>query len=116
MPGPPSNVYFPEVTHTTCRVFWAAPREPNGVLLGYRITYREKSKPVSFTVVDDNLGPNVHEYYVANLQRTTFYVFEVVARTQLGWGEPTVVELYTVVNRRKFHSCWRIYFLICDHV
>lgn len=72
------------------------------MLLGYRVAYREKSKPPSYTVVDDNLDPNTNEYYVANLQRTTFYVFDIVARTQLGWGLPATVEVYTIMNRRKF--------------
>ncbi len=32
VPGPPSNVSFPDVSFTTARVIWAAPEEPNGII------------------------------------------------------------------------------------
>ena len=101
VPGPPSGIYFPEVTHSTVRVVWSPPTAPNGDIIGYRVAYREKSKPVSYTVVDPNLGPTTSEYYVTNLQRTTYYVFSITAKTQLGFGEPGDVEVYTIVNRSE---------------
>lgn len=39
VPGPPSNVSFPDVTTTTARIIWDVPREPNGEILGYRIAF-----------------------------------------------------------------------------
>ena len=38
-PGVPSRVSFPLVTLTTAEVVWAAPSQPNGNILGYRVTY-----------------------------------------------------------------------------
>ena len=39
VPGAPSNVSFPDVSYTFARVIWEEPAEPNGLLLGYKVTY-----------------------------------------------------------------------------
>ena len=40
VPGAPSNVSFPDVGYTFGRVIWEEPAEPDGLLLGYKVTCR----------------------------------------------------------------------------
>lgn len=39
VPGPPSNVSFPDVSVTSARIIWDVPEEPNGEILAYKVTY-----------------------------------------------------------------------------
>ena len=79
--------------------------EPNGVISSYRVSYREKSAPPSYAIVDDKLGPARRQFEVNDLTVMTSYVFSVTARTHLGWGTVATVEVYTIVNRSElFHS------------
>lgn len=39
VPGVPSNVSFPDVSLSSARIIWDIPEEPNGKILGYRVTY-----------------------------------------------------------------------------
>ena len=41
VPGPPSNVSFPDVSFTTARVIWDVPSEPNGEFKAFKIFTRE---------------------------------------------------------------------------
>jgi hypothetical protein len=41
------------------------------------------------------------EYTVAALQREQYYIFKVMAKTRLGWGQPKEVLVYTIFNRSK---------------
>ena len=101
VPGPPSSVYFPEVTWTTARIVWSAPTEPNGVITFYRVSYRQLEDSENNAVVDDQIDASVNEKYLSGLQRDKYYVFAITARTALGWGEAAELRLRTVVNRRK---------------
>ena len=65
------------------------------------MAYREKADPPSYAIVDDSLNPGRRDFFVSNLERNTYYVFTVTGRTQLGWGTPAELEVYTIVNRRK---------------
>ncbi len=80
---------------------WSPPEEPNGIIMGFKVTYRESANPVDYAIVDDNLGPARRQYDVSNLQRSTYYTFTVSARTRIGWGEAAQVDVLTIVNRRK---------------
>ena len=101
VPGPPSSIYFPDVSEHSARIVWSPPLQPNGIILGYRVAYREKSRPPSYTIVDDTLSQNTLEYNVTGLERTTYYVFSLTARTNSGWGITEDQEVYTINNRRK---------------
>lgn len=102
VPGPPASVFFPEVTQSTAKAVWSPPRQPNGFIIGYRVAYRNKADPPSYAIVDDSLGPGRRDFYVSTLERNTYYVFTVTARTQLGWGTPAQLEVYTIVSRSTF--------------
>ena len=101
VPGPPSSVYFPEVTWTTVRIVWSPPLEPNGVIRFYRVSYRQSGEPPSNAIVDDQIPASVGEKYLLGLLQDRVYVFTVTASTSLGWGEPAEEKVRTVVNRRK---------------
>jgi len=89
------------VTHSTARIIWSPPAQPNGLITKYRVSYRQKSAPPSYAIVDDKLGPERREFEVHGLGRMTYYVFSVTARTHLGWGVAATAEVYTIVNRRE---------------
>ncbi|ELU15655.1 hypothetical protein CAPTEDRAFT_52109, partial [Capitella teleta] len=102
-PGPPSAVYFPDVTNSAVKVVWEPPREPNGVIRGYRVAYGQRVEPPSeqtYTIVDDTLNKDRRSYEVFDLMRNTYYVFSITAETRLGWGVPYQLEVYTIINRR----------------
>lgn len=99
-PGPPSSVYFPDVTETTARIVWSPPREPNGNLTGYKVAYGVRSDPQAFPIENNQLGINDRSYLVSSLVRQSYYVFNVTARTTLGWGEPAQVVVFTIAERK----------------
>lgn len=39
VPGPPSDISFPDVTFTSARIIWDEPKEPNGEITAYSIVY-----------------------------------------------------------------------------
>ena len=101
-PGPPSSIYFPEVTTSTARVVWSTPREPNGIITGYSVAYREKTNPHGpYTYKIGDLGAEARDHYVDTLAGGKFYQFEIIAKTHLGWGEPAEVLVFTAMNRGK---------------
>lgn len=100
VPGPPSSVYFPEVTETTARIVWTPPREPNGNLTGYKVAYGIRSEPQDFTFEINQLGVDDRSYLATSLVRQSYYVFNVTARTTLGWGEPAQVVVFTIAERK----------------
>lgn len=97
VPGPPIIIYFPEVTFTSAVVVWSPPKEPNGIITAYKVSYYKQGESVSSTPAD--LPPNVHEYEVDGLERESYYNFTVTASTRLGWGESASVPVLTMENR-----------------
>ncbi|XP_021344354.1 protein sidekick-1-like, partial [Mizuhopecten yessoensis] len=96
-PGPPVIVWFPQVTYTTAKVLWSPPLEPNGIVSGYMVSFRIKN--LNIITNSSELPSTQFEYTVATLQRETYYLFSVTARTHLGWGTPAEVLVYTMINR-----------------
>lgn len=39
VPGPPSEISFPDVSFTYARIIWDVPEEPNGEITAYSIVY-----------------------------------------------------------------------------
>ena len=37
VPGPPSNISFPDVSYTYARIIWDVPAEPNGDIKAYKV-------------------------------------------------------------------------------
>ena len=101
VPGPPASVWFPEVSNTLAKITWEPPREPNGIIIGYMVSYKrhESGGPLLNSSV---LGHETTTYTVENLDREAYYEFGVTAKTQLGWGEMVVIEVFTMVNRSEY--------------
>jgi len=100
VPGPPSSVYFPEVTETTARIVWSEPREANGVITGYRVTYGLRSSLWS-TVSNNSLSALHRDYHVTRLASYRHYVFTVASRTRSGWGDNVSLAVYTIAHRSE---------------
>uniref|UniRef100_A0A0K2T3X4 Protein sidekicklike [Megachile rotundata] n=1 Tax=Lepeophtheirus salmonis TaxID=72036 RepID=A0A0K2T3X4_LEPSM len=97
VPGPPSNVSFPDVSYTTARIIWDIPAEPNGVINKYRVSYYPEGNP-SRNFSKEFL-PTDRTYRAINLDPMSNYVFEVIAKTNLGWGYTAKELVYTNNNR-----------------
>ena len=55
----------------------------------------------TYTIVDDTLSADRRQFEVFNLERNTYYMFAVTARTRLGWGQSAELEVYTIINRSE---------------
>ncbi|KAM7419591.1 hypothetical protein PAMA_016613 [Pampus argenteus] len=98
VPGPPVRMVFPEVRLSSVRVVWQPPTKPNGVILGYQISYRLDSRdPLRWTTVE--VGSNGRQFTVTGLSPEQSYVFRLTARTVVGWGE--VQEALVVTTERR---------------
>jgi len=98
VPGPPSSVYFPEVTTVSVRIAWSEPREPNGMITGYRVAYGLHS---SMLLSDDSVSASHRHYRVTGLSRYQQYLFTVAAKTRSGWGDEASVVVYTTSYRSE---------------
>ncbi|XP_050390832.2 protein sidekick isoform X1 [Patella vulgata] len=99
LPGPPIIIYFPMVNYSAAQIVWNPPSERNGIITGYKVSYRKKSDNIDISFVE--LGHSTLDHTVTSLTRETYYIFTVVARTRLGWGEKAEVEVYTMVDRAR---------------
>ncbi|XP_067259435.1 protein sidekick-1 [Chanodichthys erythropterus] len=100
VPGPPVRLVFPEVRLTSVRVVWQPPSEPNGIIMGYQISYRlDINDPNKFTTVE--VGSNARQFTVTGLIPESAYVFQITARTQQGWGPPEEAVVITTEKRER---------------
>merc|ERR1719431_1847158 len=97
VPGPPSNISFPDVSFTTARIIWDVPQEPNGEIKAYRVNYHLlNDDSENFT---REFLPTDRTYRAVGLEPMSYYQFSVTAKTALGWGYPTSGLVYTTNNR-----------------
>ncbi|XP_041838887.1 protein sidekick-1-like isoform X2 [Melanotaenia boesemani] len=100
VPGPPLRMVFPEVRLTSVRVVWQPPVFPNGIILGYQISYRLDSRnPLQWTTVE--VGSNARQFTVTGLSSEQAYVFRLTARTAVGWGEQQEALVVTTERRER---------------
>ncbi|GFN78217.1 protein sidekick-2, partial [Plakobranchus ocellatus] len=102
-PGPPVNIWFPEVSENSVTIVWQQPDEPNGVIRRYKVAWRRFDESVSVmqtNSVDKNIDASL-SHTVSGLNAETTYIFSVTARTQDDWGEEAIVEVYTRTNRDR---------------
>uniref|UniRef100_A0A673GMK1 Protein sidekick-1-like n=1 Tax=Sinocyclocheilus rhinocerous TaxID=307959 RepID=A0A673GMK1_9TELE len=100
VPGLPVRLVFPEVRLTSVRVVWQPPSEPNGIIMGYQISYRlDINDPNKFTTVE--VGSNARQFTVTGLMPESAYVFQITARTQQGWGPPEEAIVITTEKRER---------------
>lgn len=97
MPGPPSNVSFPDVSFTTARIIWDVPYEPNGEILAYRVNYHLDSFPsINFS---REFPPSDRTFRATGLDAEQYYLFSVTAQTRFGWGKTAYALVFTTNNR-----------------
>ena len=97
VPGPPSNVSFPDVSFTTARIIWDEPYDRNGEILAYRINYHLDS----FTNKNFSreFPPSRRTFTATGLDAEQYYLFSVAAQTRLGWGKTAYALVFTTNNR-----------------
>ncbi|XP_069545786.1 protein sidekick-1-like isoform X2 [Brachyistius frenatus] len=100
VPGPPVRMVFPEVRLSSVRVVWQPPTYPNGIILGYQISYCLDSRdPQRWTTVE--VGSNARQFTVTGLAPEQAYVFRLTARTAVGWGEQQEALVVTTERRER---------------
>ncbi|KAE8300407.1 Protein sidekick-1 [Larimichthys crocea] len=100
VPGPPVRMVFPEVRLSSVRVVWQPPTNPNGIILGYQISYRLDSRdPQRWTTVE--VGSNARQFTVTGLSPEQTYVFQLTARTAVGWGKEQEALVVTTERRER---------------
>lgn len=71
--------------------------------LGYQISYRLDSRdPLRWTTVE--VGSNARQFTVTGLSPEQSYVFRLIARTAVGWGEVQEALVVTTERRGKGHT------------
>lgn len=103
VPGPPSRAYCPEVALTAVTVAWSPPLLPNGVILGYSLSYSDVQHSDNSPVVFDNLPSDTRQFTVSKLIYNSKYMFHLKAKTSVGWG--SFVELPVVVTTNRGWLC-----------
>uniref|UniRef100_A0A4W6FX25 Sidekick cell adhesion molecule 1 n=1 Tax=Lates calcarifer TaxID=8187 RepID=A0A4W6FX25_LATCA len=100
VPGPTVRMVFPEVRLSSVRVVWQPPTNPNGIILGYQISYCLDSRdPLRWTTVE--VGSNARQFTVTGLSPEQTYVFRLTARTAVGWGEEQEALVVTTERRER---------------
>nr|XP_043884140.1 protein sidekick-1-like [Solea senegalensis] len=100
VPGPPVRMMFPEVRLSSVRVVWQPPTNPNGIILGYQISYCLDSRdPLRWTTVE--VGSNARQFTVTGLSPEQTYLFQLTARTAVGWGEGQEARVITTERRER---------------
>ncbi|CAG2168350.1 unnamed protein product, partial [Oppiella nova] len=91
-PGEVGALVFDEITMSQVKVSWKPPQEPNGVLLGYYVTYEtlinDFSKQVKQKINDSYLVVN-------GLRERVMYTFKIRAETSAGVGPETIGNVTT---------------------
>ncbi|XP_068898271.1 protein sidekick isoform X6 [Tenebrio molitor] len=98
VPGPPSNVSFPDVSVTSARIIWDVPEEPNGEILAYKVTYHINNANVN-NKFSKEFPPSDRTFRFTQLESEKYYMFSVTAQTRLGWGKTAHALVYTTNNR-----------------
>ena len=78
---------------------WNEPRQPNGVLVSYTITYNTSEDFVSRTEALESVA-------VGGLEENTWYRFDIVASTRIGSGPSASLTTRTDISGlvEKYHD------------
>ena len=119
-PGLPQNISSPSVSQTTARILWDPPEDPNGEILGYKVTYHSLTDG-NREIASQELHHNERTFKATNLKPDTHYVFTVTAKTKEGWGQQASMLLYTYdselrANLPFFRESWFVILCACSSV
>ncbi|XP_044732733.1 protein sidekick isoform X2 [Chrysoperla carnea] len=96
VPDEVSSLQFDEISDRAVKVIWSKPRQTNGILIGYQLSYQIKDNPDSIRT--QNCSANITSLRINNLQASTHYKFEVTAWTAQGAGPPKVAVIQSGVE------------------
>lgn len=95
-PGPPASLTYESPTDSSLILFWTPPTETNGVLLGYIVQYQqEEDGTVEYLLISD---PSTTHIELASLDSSSYYVFNVRARTAAGEGPAVTRRFATLLD------------------
>ncbi|KAJ0036380.1 hypothetical protein NQD34_005057 [Periophthalmus magnuspinnatus] len=95
-PGPPASLSSESPTDTTLILTWTPPVETNGILLGYIVQYQQEGVGnMEYAFIDD---PSTTHIELQSLNSSSYYLFNVRARTAAGEGPATGLRAATLLD------------------
>nr|XP_033780943.1 ephrin type-B receptor 4 isoform X1 [Geotrypetes seraphini] len=83
VPLPVADIHQTTVSHSSLTLSWPVLQPPHGQILDYEVKYYEKGIDKSTTMFLKTTDNKVH---LSNLKKGTYYVVQVRARTEAGYG------------------------------
>ncbi|XP_011308943.1 protein sidekick isoform X2 [Fopius arisanus] len=99
VPGPPSNVSFPDVSFSTARIIWDTPEDPNGEILAYKVMFHLNNSQER--IFSKEFPASDRTFQAHDLEAERYYMFSVAAQTRLGWGKTASGLVLTTNNRER---------------
>ncbi|KAK7791911.1 hypothetical protein R5R35_005428 [Gryllus longicercus] len=96
VPDEVGSLQFDEVSDRSVKVLWSPPKQSNGILTGFTLTYSEKDRPESSMTL--NFTADTHSVTIQSLQALTHYRFEVAAWTAVGAGPIRVATIQSGIE------------------
>eukprot|EP00731_Ephydatia_muelleri_P037955 Em0610g2a len=93
VPSPP-NVQTQNVTSTSVTVIWEPPKNPNGRLLGYEVSYAPNGGSVNVQ--------NTTTWKLTDMKPCTTYNIFVRAKTMAGFGEKSIPVTITTLQSERY--------------
>ncbi|KAM4571296.1 neural cell adhesion molecule L1.1-like isoform 2-T2 [Fundulus diaphanus] len=98
-PGPPASLRFESPTKTSLILHWDPPHEINGKLQGYVVQYQQEGvSHDSLVKLEIFRDPKVNHVELNDLDPSSYYTFEVIARTAAGMGPPKILRAATLLD------------------
>uniref|UniRef100_A0A5S6Q0T3 Protein-tyrosine-phosphatase n=1 Tax=Trichuris muris TaxID=70415 RepID=A0A5S6Q0T3_TRIMR len=94
-PGPIRNLAFHDVLLDSVNISWSPPDEPNGIVMGYRVTYKTFKLDKEFMSQRQEKVIGRECLVVTNLEENVTISFSVEAETVVGYG-PAVNDTITL--------------------
>ncbi|XP_077981990.1 uncharacterized protein LOC144436997 [Glandiceps talaboti] len=97
VPGEPQNLSAKTISENSIAVFWEAPTNPRGTIVGYKLVYqrstddREGNEDRPVKIINDG---DIHQTTITGLQSFVQYEFKVKAKNRIGYSgfSPTVTQ------------------------
>ena len=94
VPGPVSNISSVS-SFFMITITWEVPEMPNGIITGFEVVYGLAASPQSSRT--ENVTANTRSFTTPDdLERGTEYTFTVTARTSVGLGNSTSINVFTL--------------------